>query len=108
MANTSVVYARIDTELKEKAEEILSRLGISPTSAIHMLYSQIVMHRGMPFDLRLPVDAPAEPAVEAQPPVQKAVPPAAPKPVEAHRDIAGMTREELYRELSKGAGANRA
>ena len=54
MANTSAVYARIDTELKENAEGILSQLGISPSSAIQMLYSQIVLKKGMPFDLRLP------------------------------------------------------
>lgn len=54
MANTSAVYARIDTNLKETAEEILSRLGISPSSAIQMLYSQIVLTRGLPFAPRLP------------------------------------------------------
>lgn len=57
MANTSAVYARIDTGLKENAEEILHRLGISPASAIQMLYSQIVLQKGIPFALRLP-DAP--------------------------------------------------
>ena len=49
MANTSAVYARIDTNLKENAESILSQLGISPSSAIQMLYSQIVLKKGMPF-----------------------------------------------------------
>ena len=43
MANTSAVYARIDTNLKDNAESILSQLGISPSSAIQMLYSQIVL-----------------------------------------------------------------
>ncbi|MFM9414123.1 type II toxin-antitoxin system RelB/DinJ family antitoxin [Peptococcus simiae] len=54
MANTSAVYARIDTELKENAEDILSQLGISPSSAIQMLYSQIVLTRGLPLNLSLP------------------------------------------------------
>ena len=43
MAKTSPVYARIDTDLKENAENILHRLGISPSSAIQMLYSQIIL-----------------------------------------------------------------
>ena len=34
MANTSAIYARIDTGLKENAEKILRQLGISPSSAI--------------------------------------------------------------------------
>lgn len=76
MANTSAVYARIDAGLKENAEVILSKLGISPTSAIQMLYSQIVLQRGMPFELRLP----------------SAVPTA----------IGGLSRTELDRELTKG------
>ena len=49
MANTTAVYARIDTTLKENAESILSQLGISPSSAIQMLYSQIVLTKGIPF-----------------------------------------------------------
>ena len=58
MANTSAVYARIDTNLKDNAESILSQLGISPSSAIQMLYSQIVLKKGMPFELKLPSSKP--------------------------------------------------
>lgn len=54
MANTAAIYARIDSGLKENAESILQQLGISPSSAIQMFYSQIVLTRGMPLDLRLP------------------------------------------------------
>lgn len=54
MANTSAVYARIDTKLKENAEGILSQFGISPSSAIQMLYSQIVLKKGIPFELETP------------------------------------------------------
>ena len=54
MADTTAVYARIDTKLKEKAENILSQLGVSPSSAIQMLYSQIVLTQGLPLDLHLP------------------------------------------------------
>ncbi len=54
MANTSAVYARIDNGLKENAENILSQLGISPSSAIQMFYSQIVLTKSLPLNLRLP------------------------------------------------------
>jgi addiction module RelB/DinJ family antitoxin len=53
MANTTAVYARIDTELKENAEDILNQLGISPSSAIQMFYSQIVRTKSLPLDLHL-------------------------------------------------------
>lgn len=58
MANITAVYARIDTNLKENAELILSRLGITPSSAIQMLYSQIVLENGMPFASKIPSATP--------------------------------------------------
>lgn len=76
MANTSAVYARIDTNLKESAEGILSMLGISPSSAIQMLYSQIVLTRSLPLDLRLPARKPTA--------------------------IGGMTKEQIDAEIQKG------
>jgi addiction module RelB/DinJ family antitoxin len=60
MAKTSAVYAQIDTNLKEDAEKILSKLGISPSSAIQMFYSQIVLTNGLPLNLHLP---PAKPTM---------------------------------------------
>ncbi|MBR3314693.1 MAG: type II toxin-antitoxin system RelB/DinJ family antitoxin [Atopobiaceae bacterium] len=54
MPSSAAVYARINPELKERAESILAQLGISPSSAIQMLYSQIVLNRGLPFTPRLP------------------------------------------------------
>lgn len=54
MANTTAIYARIDSALKEKAESILTQLGITPTSANQVLYSQIVLKQGIPFQHVLP------------------------------------------------------
>ena len=54
MANTAPVYARVEKGLKENAEGILAQLGISPSEAIKMLYSQIVLVKGMPFQSKLP------------------------------------------------------
>ena len=58
MANTSPVYARIDTTLKNNAEGILAKLGISPSGAIQMFYSMIVLRDGIPFDVRIPTSKP--------------------------------------------------
>lgn len=54
MANTSVIYTHIDTELKKEAENILAQLGISPSSAIQVIYNQIVLTRSLPLKLQLP------------------------------------------------------
>lgn len=53
---TANLYARIEPDLKEQAESILSALGISASGAINMFYKQIVLHRGMPFEVVLPGD----------------------------------------------------
>ena len=82
MAKTSPVYARIDTSLKDNAESILAKLGITPTGAIQMLYSQIVLHNGIPFDVRIPT----------------------PKPVAA----GALSRAELDAELMKGVESLKA
>ena len=54
MANTATVYARIDPQLKNDAEEVLSELGVSPSAVVQMLYSQIKLTRSIPFEIKLP------------------------------------------------------
>lgn len=76
MSNTTPVYARIDSDLKENAERILNQLGISPSNAIQMLYSQIVLTRGLPLNVQLLSIKPT--------------------------NISNMTRAELDTELQKG------
>lgn len=46
------LYARIEPEVKEKAESILSALGIPASSAINMFYKQIILQRGLPFEVK--------------------------------------------------------
>lgn len=54
MSKTANLYVRIEPDLKEQAEKILSALGIPASNAINMFYKQIILQRGMPFDLKLP------------------------------------------------------
>lgn len=54
MANTAAVYARIDPKLKKEVEDILEQLNVSPSSLIQMLYGQIKLTRGIPFEIKLP------------------------------------------------------
>ncbi|WP_067517405.1 type II toxin-antitoxin system RelB/DinJ family antitoxin [Endozoicomonas ascidiicola] len=56
MAKETTVRARIDEELKEQAEDILRKLGLTTSQAINLYFSQIVLQRGMPFEVRLPED----------------------------------------------------
>lgn len=54
MAKTANLYARIEPEVKEQAESILSALGIPVSNAINMFYKQIILQRGIPFEMKLP------------------------------------------------------
>jgi len=58
MANTATVYARIDPALKSEVESILSQLGITPSSLIQMLYSEIRMTKRVPLSLSIPTKQP--------------------------------------------------
>lgn len=76
MAKTSNLYARIEPDIKDQAERILSALGIPVSNAINMFYKQIILQRGIPFDLKLPASQ---------------VP-----------NISTLTEEQLNAELEKG------
>lgn len=58
MARTSNVFARVEPEIKKEAEEILDQLGIPMSNAVGMFLRQIVMQRGIPFEMKLPDNTP--------------------------------------------------
>lgn len=75
MSKSANLYARIEPEVKEQAEMILSALGIPASNAINMFYKQIILNNGLPFEVKLP---------------------------EHPLDISRMTASQLDAELEKG------
>jgi addiction module RelB/DinJ family antitoxin len=73
---TSSVFARVEPEIKEQAEQVLNQLGIPMSNAIGLFLRQIIMQRGIPFDMKLPTRTPVA--------------------------IGAMNAEELNAELEKG------
>lgn len=55
---TANVYTRVDPDTKEQAEKILNQLGIPMSNAIGMFLRQVVIQRGMPFEMKLPAVMP--------------------------------------------------
>ena len=51
MTKTAVIRARIEPDVKKKAEKVLRRLGVSTTQAITMFYKQVALRQGLPFDV---------------------------------------------------------
>ena len=53
-AKTSNVMARVEPDIKERAEQILEQLGIPVSTVINAMYRQIIMQRGVPFSMSIP------------------------------------------------------
>ena len=75
MAKSANLYARIEPDVKEQAEAILTALGIPASNAITMFYKQIILQNGLPFEVKLP---------------------------ERPLDVSRMTEAQLDAELEKG------
>ena len=80
MSRTSSVYTRVEPEIKAKAEEILSQLGMPMSNAVNLFLHQVVLRGGIPFEVTVP-------AV----PMQGGVP-----------DITRMTKDQFDAEIQKG------
>ena len=76
MSKSTNLYIRVEPDVKNSAEEILSQLGIPMSNAVSMFLKQVILRRGMPFDVTLP----------ALPPL----------------DISMLSERELDAELEKG------
>jgi DNA-damage-inducible protein J len=76
MSTSANLSIRVEQDVKEDAERVLSQLGIPMSNAVGMFLRQVVLRRGLPFEVVLP----------------------ALKPL----DISMLTEEELDAELEKG------
>ena len=56
---TANVNARIQQDIKQQAEAILTRMGLPRSVAIDMYYRQIIMHDGIPFPVTIPSSVPS-------------------------------------------------
>jgi len=54
MSKTATIRTRIEPGLKSEVESILSDLGLTVSETVHLLYRQIKLQRGLPFDVRIP------------------------------------------------------
>lgn len=46
------VIARVNPSIKKQAEDIISDLGLNASSVINALYRQIIIQKGIPFEMR--------------------------------------------------------
>ena len=76
MNKVTNLYIRVEPGVKENAETILTQLGIPMSNAVGMFLKQIILRRGIPFDVTLPSIQPL--------------------------DMSTLTEDEFHAELEKG------
>ena len=52
MSKTSMSI-RLDSEVKEQAQQVFSNLGMDMTTAVNIFLRQAIQYQGLPFDVRL-------------------------------------------------------
>lgn len=57
-AKTATMNVRIQENVKDQAESILNKLGLTRTTAIDLFYRQIIMNNGIPFPLEVKTKMP--------------------------------------------------
>ena len=45
---------KLDVEVKAKAKEIFKELGITMGEAVNIFLSQVALHKGLPFEVKIP------------------------------------------------------
>ena len=54
MAKEAMIRAKIEPELKQGAEEVFARLGLSAADAITLFYTRVLEKSGLPFQAEIP------------------------------------------------------
>jgi DNA-damage-inducible protein J len=54
MTQEARISSRINADLKREADAILAEIGMKPSQAITLFYTQIVRQRGIPLSLKVP------------------------------------------------------
>ncbi len=52
MARDGVIQVRVDSELKQQADQLFDDLGLDTTSAIRLFLKQAVICEGLPFTIK--------------------------------------------------------
>ncbi|CAA6821219.1 MAG: DNA-damage-inducible protein J [uncultured Sulfurovum sp.] len=47
---------KLDVEVKAKAKEIFKDLGITMGEAVNIFLNQVTLHKGLPFEVKIPND----------------------------------------------------
>ena len=54
MAKTDVLHIRVEPQVKKDADRMLTQLGMSTSEAVNVFLKQVILHGGLPFEIKLP------------------------------------------------------
>lgn len=93
MATTTPTQIRIEENTKKQAVELLEGLGLNLSDAVNMFLRQVILRKGIPFDVTYPEDI-----WEFRPEVTEAMEEA--KQISRDPNVKGYTDiDELFEEL---------
>ncbi|MCI0697178.1 type II toxin-antitoxin system RelB/DinJ family antitoxin [candidate division KSB1 bacterium] len=54
MSKDAQINIQLESQLRDEAEKILKRLGVSISEAVNIFLRQVVLQNGFPFDVKIP------------------------------------------------------
>lgn len=54
MSKNSTIQIRIDSEIKKDTTALLERLGLTISDAVGIFFRQVLLNKGIPFDVKIP------------------------------------------------------
>jgi DNA-damage-inducible protein J len=66
MSSSTTVQVRVDEQTKTEAKKVLGALHLSMSEAICLFLRQVVLHRGIPFEVKLPNELTAKTLRESE------------------------------------------
>lgn len=64
--STTMIQVRIDEETKKQAQTVLGALHISVSEAVKLFLRQVVLQRGIPFEVKIPNELTAKTLRESE------------------------------------------
>jgi DNA-damage-inducible protein J len=92
MNNTATIQVRVDEPTKEQAKKVLRALHLSMSEAICLFLRQVVLRRGIPFEIKIPNELTDKVLRESE------------EGVDLH---AASTADELFEELERDDSLDR-
>jgi DNA-damage-inducible protein J len=83
MVRRGYLNVRLDESLMTEVHAIFSTLGISTGDALTLIYNQVKLHRGFPFELKVPTDHTIEAMREGE----------QPEKLKAYKDFSAVRQE---------------